>query len=84
MENWKNLGFKYKLQYFFCFVAFILSGVFSFMGLLIPPPGVVDGSVLGLIGIWLGFCGSVLGISTHYSIEFEKLSQLIKKEKQEG
>lgn len=41
--------------------------------MVLPPEGVIDGSVLTVIGELLTFSGAVFGISTHYAIETEKL-----------
>ena len=41
--------------------------------MVLPPQGVIDGSVLTVIGELLTFAGAVFGISTHYAIETEKL-----------
>ena len=41
--------------------------------MVLPPEGVIDGSVLTVIGELLTFAGAVFGISTHYAIETEKL-----------
>lgn len=77
-QQFKDLNIKYKIQYLLCIVGFILSAIFSFFGLISPPPGIVDSSVLGLIGIWLGFVTATLGLETHYAVQLEKITQLVK------
>ena len=48
--------------------------------MVLPPEGVIDGSVLTVIGELLTFAGAVFGISTHYAIETEKLKVNINNE----
>ena len=52
----------------------VLAGLVVIMwSMVLPPEGVIDGSVLTVIGELLTFAGAVFGISTHYAIETEKL-----------
>ena len=52
----------------------VLAGLVVIMwSMVLPPQGVIDGSVLTVIGELLTFSGAVFGISTHYAIETEKL-----------
>ena len=52
----------------------VLAGLVVIMwSMVLPPEGVIDGSVLTVIGELLTFSGAVFGISTHYAIETEKL-----------
>ena len=52
----------------------VLVGLATIMwSMVLPPEGVIDGSVLTVIGELLTFSGAVFGISTHYAIETEKL-----------
>lgn len=43
-----------------------------FLSLYIPPKGEVHSSVLTYFGISSAFCGSLLGISAHYSNELNR------------
>ncbi len=53
---------------FFIAVGMLFVGVvFAGIGLMMPPPGEVDGSVLCLFGEILGFVGALLGIDCHYN-----------------
>ena len=55
-------------------VVCVLAGLVVIMwSMVLPPEGVIDGSVLTVIGELLTFSGAVFGISTHYAIETEKL-----------
>ena len=52
----------------------VLAGLVVIMwSMVLPPQGVIDGSVLTVIGELLTFAGAVFGISTHNAIETEKL-----------
>lgn len=51
----------------------VLSGLcLIFIGMYLPPKGEIHNSVLTAFGLVLAFAGSILGISQHYSAEFDK------------
>lgn len=53
----------------------IASLVVIFISLWIPPEGEIHNSVLTYFGITLAFCGSLTGISAHYSAELTKIKK---------
>ncbi|MBD5268830.1 MAG: hypothetical protein HDS45_04445 [Bacteroides sp.] len=48
-----------------------------FLSIYIEPKGEIHSSILTYFGITCGFCGSILGISTHYSNELTKFKTTI-------
>ena len=76
--KWNELGFKDKLSFVICAVAFVMGFVLSVAGFCVPPTGEISGSMLTWFGMVLTFVGSVLGISTHYNVELEKIKKEVK------
>ena len=55
-----------------------LSGTVAiFLSLYIEPVGEIHSSVLMYYGLVSTFCGSLLGISAHYSVQLEKFKSSI-------
>lgn len=54
---------KNKLKYTLCEISFIMGILFGIAGIAIPPYGIIDNSVLILIGQLLVFTSSILGIN---------------------
>lgn len=73
--KWNELGFKDKLSFIICFIAFAMGFILSAAGFCVPPTGEISGSMLTWFGMVLTFVGSVLGISTHYNVELEKIKK---------
>lgn len=57
-----------------CMVAAVIS---IYLSLYIPPEGEIHTSVLTYFGISSAFCGSLLGISIHYSNELQRFKSEI-------
>ena len=76
--KWNELGFKDKLSFVICAGAFVMGFVLSVAGFCVPPTGEISGSMLTWFGMVLTFVGSVLGISTHYNVELEKIKKEVK------
>lgn len=84
-KTWKELGFKDKISYVLCVCSFVFGITLTCIGIFIPPPGEIHGSVLTVIGMFLTFCGSILGISQHYKVELEKIkAEITDKENMEN
>ena len=77
--SWKDLNYKEKLSFVLCIIAFVLGFILSIAGFCVPPTGEISGSLLTWFGMILTFVGSILGISTHYSVELEKIKKELKK-----
>lgn len=78
IRKFKDLGYKDRLSYILCIVAFIVGVILTFAGFFVPPTGIVDGSVISIIGIFLSYAFAVIGVSLHYSVELEKFKSEMK------
>ena len=56
--------------------------VLSFIGIYMPPLGEIHASVLTLVGEFLTFSGSALGIGSYTTIQLQKIKHAAKKEKE--
>lgn len=76
MKHLKSEFDKLTIREFITFsiaVACMVAAVVAiFLSLYIPPEGEVHTSVLTYFGISSAFCGSLLGISIHYSNELNR------------
>lgn len=59
------------------FIALMFGFGLSAAGFMIDPAGVVDDSVLWILGQCFIYAGSIYGISTHYSAKQKKLEERI-------
>lgn len=85
MEKFHDLSFREKLSYVLCGLSFLLGSVLVFFAVCIEPKGEIHTSVITTFGMFLAFCGSVLGISMHFSSELYKFkSEINKRLKDEG
>lgn len=71
-QNWSQLTFRDKVAYIVTCAAFTIGAALAVAGLIIPPMGEVHPSVITLVGLFLSFCGALLGISHHFENELEK------------
>ena len=76
-KTFKELSFKDKVSMILCVTSFGFGTLFAAGGLFLPPPGVIDASVITSFGIFLTFCGSILGINNHYKLQMEKIKSEI-------
>lgn len=61
-------------------VVLIAGIVLSFIGIFIPPIGEIHASILTLVGEFLTFSGSALGIGSYTTIQIQKIKHSVKKE----
>ena len=54
--------------------------ILSFIGIYIPPVGEIHASILTLVGEFLTFSGSALGIGSYTTIQIQKIKHSVKKE----
>lgn len=76
-QEFDKLTIKELITYTLAIGCMIAATVAIFLGLFIPPKGEVHASVLTYFGISSAFCGSLLGISAHYSNELTKFKTTI-------
>lgn len=79
MEKFIELPFREKLSYILCCLSFVLGSVLVFFAVCIEPRGEIHTSVITTFGMFLAFCGSVLGISMHFYSELYKFKSEINK-----
>ena len=78
LKNWdKNT--KEKISYCLATLSFIVGVILIFCGLFLEPVGEIHASVLGGVGTFLTFAGSLLGISLHYNTELENFKTTVEK-----
>lgn len=78
--KFKDLNVKDKVSLVLCVLAFIFGAALTLVGLIVEPQGEIHPSVITTFGMFLTFCGSILGISQHYKLELEKLKMQVGKE----
>ena len=62
-------------------LAVLIAGIIlSFIGIYIPPVGEIHASILTLVGEFLTFAGSALGIGSYTTIQIQKIKHSAKKE----
>lgn len=61
----------------FATIAFICGWTITFIGLFTPPKGIVDQSLLWILGQSLAFAGSVVGITHHVNASLDKFKMEI-------
>ena len=71
-QEFDKLTFKEALMYSLAIFSVMAGIALIFIGLYLPPKGEIHNSVLTAFGLVLAFAGSILGISQHYSAEFDK------------
>lgn len=76
-EEFDKLTIKEMITYTLAVVCMAAAIVAIFLGIWIEPKGEVHASILTYFGISSAFCGSLLGISAHYSSELEKFKTQI-------
>lgn len=58
-------------------IALLFGFCLSLAGFIVDPTGIVDDSVLWILGQCLIYAGSIYGISTHYKTKQEELEEKI-------
>lgn len=76
-KGWKDLSYKEKVSYILCIASFVTGAVLCFTGMLVVPLGEISASVLTGTGLFLTFCGSIIGIHMAYKQKFEDFAMEI-------
>lgn len=76
-EEFDKLTIKELITYSLAIACMAAATVAIFLGLYLPPQGEVHASILTYFGISSAFCGSLLGISAHYSNELTKFKSSV-------
>lgn len=51
--------------------------ILAFIGIYIPPQGMIDGSILTVIAEFLTFAGSAMGIGSYTAIQIHKINKTV-------
>ena len=76
-QEFDKLTIKELIIYALAISCMTAATVAIFIGMYLPPQGEVHASLLTYFGISSAFCGSLLGISAHYSNELTKFKTTI-------
>jgi len=76
-QEFDRLTFKELITYSLSVVCMVAAIVAIFLAMYIEPQGEIHASVLTYFGISSAFCGSLLGISAHYSSELNKFKSAV-------
>ncbi len=76
-QEFDRLPLKDLIMYLLAICCMIAAVVAIFLGIYIDPRGEVHSSILTYFGISSAFCGSLLGITSHYSSELTKFKSEI-------
>lgn len=71
---------KDKLAYIFAGAALLVGFILTILGFIVAPLGVIDNSVLWVLGQCLTFTGAICGVSLHVKGSTEELKQEILEE----
>lgn len=82
-ERWSDLTIKEKVSYGTAVTSFCLGWILIGCGFWVAPVGEISGSVLSAFGMALCYCGSILGVSLHYSSELQKFKTEVQEEVRE-
>ena len=77
--TWKEIPFKDKFGFIISIVSFIVGTTISFIGMLLPPMGIIDNSVLMCAGEFLSLCAVYSGLTTYTSIFTKTINSKINK-----
>lgn len=76
-QEFDKLTIKELIIYSLAVSCMVTATTAIFIGMFLPPRGEVHASLLTYFGISSAFCGSLLGISAHYSSELSKFKAAI-------
>lgn len=64
---------KQNLYYITALLSFLFGWAITFIGFFIPPMGIVDNSILIILGQSMTYTGSALGITMYVNNKFQEL-----------
>jgi hypothetical protein len=80
--KWQDITFKDKFGFIISIASFIVGTTMSFIGMLLPPKGMIDNSVLMCTGEFLSLCAVYSGLTTYTSIFTKTIDSKINKHQQ--
>lgn len=75
MDKGKKESLRTQIVWTAAIIAFLVGIGLTIAGFVVPPTGVISGSVLTALGELLTFFGSVFGIASYTSIQMAKLKR---------
>lgn len=75
MSNGSKSKWRTIITWIAAVTAFIVGMALAIVGFLVPPTGVISGSVLTLVGETMTFFGAVFGIGEYTKIQLAKLKR---------
>lgn len=72
-RKWRELGVRTKMLYISAATAFVAGWVLTFWGFSIPPEGVVDNTVIVVLGQAMTYAAAAFGIGEYIHYNIEKL-----------
>lgn len=75
MEKGKKNTWRTIITWIAAVAAFVIGMVLAVAGFMVPPTGVISGSVLTLVGETMTFFGSIFGVSEYTKIQLAKLKR---------
>lgn len=75
--TWKEISFKDKFGFIMSVCCLFIGTLLCFVGLLVPPTGIIDNSVLMGTGEFLSLCAVYSGLTTYTSVFSKKIDSKI-------
>lgn len=66
VKKWSDLSIKDKIGYIISISAFIVGTILVFIGMILPPMGIIDNSVLMALGEFFTLSAVFLGINVYF------------------
>lgn len=66
---------KNDLKYIIAFVLILTAVILIFCGFWVSPTGIIDSSVITMVGLIFAFVGSILGIDAHYNAILQRYKE---------
>lgn len=77
--TWQETSIKDKFGFIMSIISFIVGTAMSFIGLILPPIGIIDNSVLMCTGEFLSLCAVYSGLTTYTTIFTKSITNKINK-----
>lgn len=72
-KKWRELGVRTKLLYISAAFAFVAGWVLTFWGFNLPPCGVIDNTVIVVLGQAMTYAAAAFGLGEYIHYNIEKL-----------
>ena len=75
MDRNKKESVRTQITWVAAVIAFVTGISLSIAGFVVPPTGIISGSVLTIVGEFLAFFSAIMGISSYTAIEMERIKR---------